>query len=65
MPGEKMTSKRAEEIVEDKVERLMSHFDSLLLEGKMSQKNYDAAVKDLAAWAEIKMMLLLSEDDSP
>ena len=41
--------------IETKVERMMDHLDRLLMAGELSQENYDAAVRDLDAWATLKL----------
>jgi hypothetical protein len=43
-----------EDQIERRVERMMDHLDRVFLTGQMTQADYDAAVKDLNAWAERK-----------
>jgi hypothetical protein len=43
-----------EEQIELRVERMMDHFDRLLLAGQMSQRDYDKNVADLHRWTEAK-----------
>jgi hypothetical protein len=43
-----------EDQIERRVERMMDHLDRLLLAGQMPQQDYDAAVKDLDAWAKAR-----------
>jgi hypothetical protein len=42
--------------IERKAERVMDHLDRLLLAGDMSQKNYDAAVRDLEVWVQLRLL---------
>lgn len=43
-----------EEQIERRVERMTDHLDRLLMNGDMPQKDYDAAMRDLAQWADAK-----------
>lgn len=39
--------------IERRVERMTNHLDNQLIAGSMSQKNYDIAIRELSAWANL------------
>jgi hypothetical protein len=43
-----------EEQIERRVEKMTDSLDRQLMAGALSQKDYDAAMKELAAWADAK-----------
>lgn len=43
-----------EDAIERKVERMIDHLDRLLLNGDMTQPDYDKAIEELDEWASNK-----------
>jgi hypothetical protein len=44
-----------EDQIERRVERMMDALDAQLMNGALTQREYDSNVRDLNAWAEAKM----------
>ena len=43
-----------EDEIERRVEKMTDHLDRLFMRGSMTQRDYEAAMRDLALWAEGK-----------
>jgi len=45
-----------EDQIERRVERMMDHYDRLLLNGDISQDTYNKGVLELIIWADLKFL---------
>jgi hypothetical protein len=48
--------------IHQRVARMIEHFDRLLMHRDISEPDYDAALRELAAWEEAEMLKLKGED---